>query len=69
MKMLFRVKHQYEDKWLCDNYYKDDDIYNNFGEYIEDAHIFDSLEEIYELIDDEHLLEVLIETIYCSDMV
>lgn len=68
MKILYRVKHQYKEKWLHDEYYKYDDIYRCFGEYIGDAHIFDSLEEIYELID-EHSLEVQIETIYCGDRV
>lgn len=68
MKLLYRVKHQYADRWLYDKYYKYDDIYSCFSEYIKDAHIFDSLEEIYELID-EHSLEVQIETIYYGNRV
>ena len=66
MKILYRVKHQYKDRWLCIDYKKYDDIYKCFGECVYDAHIFDSLEEIYALID-EYSLEVQIETIYCGD--
>lgn len=69
MKLLYRVKDQYKDKWL-DNWSVRNCNYNNefFNDYVEDAHIFDSLEEIYELID-EHSLEVQIETIYIGNRV
>ena len=69
MKLLYRVKDQYKDKWL-DNWSVRHCNYNNefFNDYVEDAHIFDSLEEIYELID-EHSLEVQIETIYIGNRV
>lgn len=65
MKKLYRVKHQYDEEWLSHGY-QDYNIDKAFYDDPSAAVLFDNIEEVYKLIEDENL-EVRIETIYCGD--
>ena len=67
MKKLYRIKHQYEERWLMSDY-KKYNIHKAFYNDVQWAALYDDIENIYKLIDDENL-EVRIETIYVGDNV